>query len=275
MTSRGKPDQTEVDPKTHFVLGDKGYVCQQPDGVWSISLRVLPGIDEDFLTAAEATEDRVEKLRQYCEKYAGSAAKNLLDAAAYRGFYAIKPFDGFVVKCSCLNPAGWICILGDAAHAVQPATGEGINSGLEDAAMLGACVQEEDPFAAFDARQRFNAHALNMLAKQARDKVVASPRQRSTDLIVTIGLGIAKKLRIIKARPQDFMLGEMANSIGVKSYSELVEMGESQEKGLRRFAVGIGKLFRISKKSPLDEVVVTAKAQDSFIAEAPQQAVGA
>jgi kynurenine 3-monooxygenase len=275
MTSRGKPDQTEVDPKTHFVLGDKGYVCQQPDGVWSISLRVLPGIDEDFLTAAEATQDRVEKLRQYCEKYAGFAAKNLLDDEAYRGFYAIKPFDGFVVKCSWLNPAGWICIIGDAAHAVQPATGEGINSGLEDAAVLGSCVQEEDPFAAFDARQRLNAHALNRLAIQARDKVVASPRQRSTDLIVTIGLGIAKKLRIIEGRPQDFMLGEMANTVGVKSYSELIEMGDRQERGLRRFAIGIGKIFRISKKSPLDEVLITPKTQDSFTAETPQQAIGA
>ena len=35
------------------VLGDRGYFCCQPDGRWSVSLRVLPG-DADFLTGSEA-----------------------------------------------------------------------------------------------------------------------------------------------------------------------------------------------------------------------------
>merc|ERR1711879_805637 len=88
MTSCGSPGQTEVDPAFHFVLGDKGYVCQQPDGVWSVALRVLPDSDEDFLTASEATDERVQKLREYTQKYAGFAADNLLDDEAYRSFYS-------------------------------------------------------------------------------------------------------------------------------------------------------------------------------------------
>ena len=32
MNSKGVPGQTEVNPDVHFVLGDKGYVCQQPNG---------------------------------------------------------------------------------------------------------------------------------------------------------------------------------------------------------------------------------------------------
>merc|ERR1719171_3042224 len=51
MTAQGIPGQSAVDPANHFVLGDKGYVCQQPDGIWSISLRVLPESDADYLTA--------------------------------------------------------------------------------------------------------------------------------------------------------------------------------------------------------------------------------
>jgi kynurenine 3-monooxygenase len=253
MNSAGTPGQTAVDPAVHYVLGDKGYICQQPNGIWSVSLRVLPESDEDFLTTNDMTEECAKKLQEYTEKYAKFAADNLLDTEAYKGFYNCRAFDGLVVKCSCLNPAGWICLIGDAAHAVQPATGEGINSGLEDAAVLGSCVAEsrEDPFAAFDERQRANAHALHKLALQAKDKVLSPPpRQQATSIMVTIGLGIAKKLHIIEGTNQDFMLGEKARSVGVKSYAELIEMEERQTRVLRPIANTIGKIFRIPKERP-------------------------
>ena len=120
----GVPGQTAVDPANHFVLGDKGYVCQQPDGVWSISLRVLES-DPAFLTSNEATEENIQQLKEYVQTHAKVVADNLLDDDAYKKFYECRAFDGVVVKCSSLNPADWICIIGDAAHAVQPATGEG------------------------------------------------------------------------------------------------------------------------------------------------------
>lgn len=265
MTSRGRPGQTEVDPEVHYVLGDKGYVCQQPDGVWSVSLRVLPGVDGDFLTAGEATEERVRQLREYTEKCAGFAARNLLDDEAYAGFYKRRAFDGLCVKCSCLNPAGWVCLIGDAAHAVQPATGEGINSGLEDAAVLGAMLRDhpEDPFAAFNAQHLANAHALNVLALQARDKVVASPRMRATNVMVTIGLGIAKKLGVIGGTAQDFQLGELAKTVGIMSYAELVDMDRRQTRGLKPAANIVAKIFRVSKENPLAKVTKALEDEGS------------
>lgn len=278
MNSMGQAGQTDVDSEVHFVLGDKGYVCQQPNHVWSVSLRVLPGVDEDFLTADAATEDRVRRLREYVEKHAGFAAQHLLDDEAYKGFYDCRAFDGLVVKCSCLNPGGWICIIGDAAHAVQPATGEGINSGLEDAAVLGEMVtgHPQDPFTAFDTKHRANAHALQVLALQAKEKVVASPRQKVTNVMVTIGLGIAKKLHVIEGTSQDFMLGELAKTVGVKPYAELVAMDERQTRGLRRFARGVAKVFRVSKESPLDKVVQKEDATDEGLEKDVQQtSVGA
>jgi kynurenine 3-monooxygenase len=283
MTSKGKPDQTEVDPKAHYVLGDKGYVCQQPNGIWNVSLRVLPGYDEDFLTSNEASEENIAGLKKYCESHAGMAFNNLLDDEAYREYYEGRAFDGLVVKCSCLNPAGWICMIGDAAHAVMPATGEGINSGLEDASVLGACARDhpEDPFAAFDTQHRANAHALQKIALQSKEKVVSSPRQRTTNLMVTIGLGIAKKLNIIEGTCQDFMLGELAKTVGVKSYAELVEMEDRQSRGIRKFARGVTKVFRVSEESPADVVArkqaeESSKTQENASASAvPQQASGA
>lgn len=266
MTSRGVPGQTAVDPSIHFVLGDKGYVCQQPDGVWSLSLRVLPESDEDFLTADVATDERIQKLKSYTEQCAAFAAKNLLDDEAYRRFYDCKVFDGVVVKCSCLNPAGWICLIGDAAHAVQPATGEGINSGLEDAATLAAALQRrpEDPFGAFDEIQRSNAHALQKIALQAKGKVVGlPPRQQAAGIMVTIGLGIAKKMGIIEGTVQDFMLGEKSKLLGVKSYAELVALEERQTRSLRPIAMFIGKVLRIPKERPAVVAKAPTAAADS------------
>jgi len=254
MTSKPGLQNTQADPQTHYVLGDKGYVCQQPNGVWNISLRVLPGFDEDFLTADEATPERLQKLKDYIAEHA-SIAQDLLDDDSYRGFYEGRAFDGLVIKNSCLNPAGWIAIIGDAAHAVQPATGEGINSGLEDAAVLASAVQQNpsDPFTTFDAEHRANAHALQKLALKARDLVVpSSTRDRAVGVMVTIGLGVAKKLNIIQGTKQDFMLGQLARTQGVKSYAELDEMEERQTRGLKKTARGIAKVLRLSKESPMD-----------------------
>ena len=82
MNSKGVPGQTEVNTDTHFVLGDKGYVCLQPNGEWSISLRVLPESDEEFLTSMEATDDNLRKLKEYVQTHAKFTADNLLDEEA-------------------------------------------------------------------------------------------------------------------------------------------------------------------------------------------------
>jgi kynurenine 3-monooxygenase len=261
MTSKGTPGQTEVDSSVHFVLGDKGYICQQPDGVWSISLRVLPDSDEDFLTAEEATEERVQQLRKYVQTYAKFADEHLLDDEAYQRYYSCRAFDGVVVKCSSLSPLDWLCFIGDAAHAVQPATGEGINSGLEDAAVLARAVKEhpENPLAAYDAAHRRNSHALNVLALQAKELVVGTtPRKNAANVMTTIGLGIGKKLRIVEGTKQDFMLGEKARTVGVRSYADLVEMERRQTKWLRPTATAIAALFGAK-----DTLPDTAKAAHS------------
>ena len=65
--------------------------------------------------------------------------------------------------------------------------------------------------------------------------------------MVTIGLGIGKKLRIIKGTKQDFMLGEKAKSEGVRSYADLIAMEERQTKWLRPTARAIATLFGAKK----------------------------
>ena len=49
-----------------------------------------------------------------------------------------------MVKLDRLNYGEKMCFLGDAAHAVIPSTGEGINSALEDVAVLTATLLAGD-----------------------------------------------------------------------------------------------------------------------------------
>ena len=69
-----KPLPTEVDGSVHYVLGSDGYVCQQPDGVWSLSFSILDGSDE-FLRSNKASRENIEKLRSLCEARATPFAK--------------------------------------------------------------------------------------------------------------------------------------------------------------------------------------------------------
>eukprot|EP00439_Symbiodinium_sp_Y106_P068084 s2029_g11.t1 len=115
------------------------------------------------------------------------------------------------------------------------------------------CFEEnaDDPFGAFDRQQRPNAHALQKLALEAKSRVsLPPPREQAVNVMVTIGLAVAKKLRIIEGTKQDFMLGEKAQSVGIKSYDELVQMDERQTRKLRPLANALAKIFRVPKEHP-------------------------
>jgi len=276
MTTPGKPDQSGVDPSKHYVLGDMGYCCCQPDGNWNFSLRVMDD-DDAFLTSNEATEENVKKLQEYAEKNCKVFAENLCDEDAYRSFYSCKTFMGNIVKCTRLNPVPWICLVGDAAHAVLPATGEGINSGLEDALVLSDCIRDnaEDPFGAFNENHLQDAHALHEFALESKAKVVGvSPRVKVVNIMTTIGLGIGKKMRIIEGTCSDYMLGDMARTSGVISYSKLVEMEQRQTRWLKPIARGICKLFRVSKTLPQKSDKAAVAAEGAASAEPPAAAIG-
>ncbi len=62
------------------------------------------------------------------------------------------------VRCDVLHHAGSVLLLGDAAHAVVPFMGQGVNIGLEDCQVLAESLDEygsdlEQAFAAVSERQ--------------------------------------------------------------------------------------------------------------------------
>ena len=54
-----------MNPKPFNMVHLVPKVCLQPNGEWSISLRVLPESDEEFITGEEATDANVQKLKDW------------------------------------------------------------------------------------------------------------------------------------------------------------------------------------------------------------------
>ena len=48
-------------------------------------------------------------------------------------FFSRRSYRGAIVNCSRFNEKESILLMGDSAHSFLPPTGEGLNSGLEDA----------------------------------------------------------------------------------------------------------------------------------------------
>jgi len=74
-------------------------------------------------------------------------------------------------------------VIGDAAHAASPASGQGASMAIEDAVQLGRCVRDHpDPLDAFTAYERLRRACVERVvahgARTSSDKV-AGPVARS------------------------------------------------------------------------------------------------
>jgi kynurenine 3-monooxygenase len=87
------------------------------------------------------------------------------------------------VRCAPWYHRDRICLLGDAAHAVVPFYGQGMNAAFEDCVVLDECVEKfandrEHAFAEYFSRRKENADALADLAIgnfiEMRDKTASS-----------------------------------------------------------------------------------------------------
>jgi kynurenine 3-monooxygenase len=87
------------------------------------------------------------------------------------------------IRCAPWYYRDRVCLLGDAAHAVVPFYGQGMNAAFEDCVVLDECVEKfandrEHAFAEYFSRRKENADALADLAIgnfiEMRDKTASS-----------------------------------------------------------------------------------------------------
>lgn len=134
-----------------------------PDGTYSGTMSLKTG-EHTTLTNKEQVEQLLkDKFTGVPEHWVPSIADQVLKEAPSPA--------GKRIKCSRLDGPG-IMLLGDAAHAVTPVFGQGANSSLESAKVLGDVLVEaggdvQQVPARFTATRLADVHALNELDEKA------------------------------------------------------------------------------------------------------------
>ena len=131
------------------------------------------------------------------------------------------------VRCEQWHVGGRVVLLGDAAHAVVPFFGQGMNCAFEDVTVMNALIDAgpeswESVFKAFESQRRDNANAIADMALEnyieMRDKV-ADP---------TFQLRRAVSLQLEKRHPERFVPRYSLVSFHRIPYVEAVRQGALQ-----------------------------------------------
>ncbi|KAF0700976.1 Aste57867_8422 [Aphanomyces stellatus] len=167
-----------LDPSVHYLFRGAHYTAAvglpRHDGAlqWIMVLTVrdseASASDGHLIHATSPTTANVAKLKAWVRSIAPGFEEIVADDE-FRDWFDRRTYRGAVVRCSHFHSRNnWVVLVGDAAHSVLPATGEGINSGLEDAVVLADCVaqelQDNTAFRSFTIRRRPDIHALHLYA---------------------------------------------------------------------------------------------------------------
>jgi kynurenine 3-monooxygenase len=167
--------------------------------------------------------------------------------------------------CSPWVYGDWLALIGDAAHAMVPFLGQGLNAGLEDCTALAACIDEYgDDWATvlgeYHAERRPNCEAVVRMAEEHFDELARSARDanfvRRRELerqvhrvapdvfepvyqMVAFGERPYLEIERLKARNEtilDSLLAqpEIREGVGSTSIDDLVRAAVSQELASRR-----------------------------------------
>ena len=179
-----------LDPNWHHIFTGKGiYTATLPDGVWCVAVTAIKGDPaEALLLSTEPTEDHINALHRHLRQYAPLVLP-LLTRDAYVDFFGRAPFSGAVVRCPRVSHDEWLVLLGDAAHSVIPPTGEGVNSGLEDAMLLADALASGSPtpLREYDEGRIPDLKALGEYACHLKDNIANEDPVRSAS---NVGLRI-------------------------------------------------------------------------------------
>jgi kynurenine 3-monooxygenase len=204
------------------------------DGSFTCTL-FLPYAGETSFAALQTPQQAVE----FFEKVFPDAAALMPTLA--QDFAANRTSGMVTVKCQPWHLDERVMLLGDAAHAIVPFFGQGMNCGFEDCTALGALVNDGGPaadwallFAALERERRPNADAIADMAienfLEMRD-TVADPKFA---LKKQIGFELERR------HPQDFVPRySMVVFHPEIPYAEARRRGIAQDKVLEQLAANV------------------------------------
>eukprot|EP01135_Chromosphaera_perkinsii_P009182 Nk52_evm17s1671 gene=Nk52_evmTU17s1671 len=232
-TGEGEPEDENygLDPAVHHIVNGV-YIAKTPDKRWVAVTSRKEGNDKTaFLSSTSPTEENVDKLDAHLRCVAPMLYRSqttMFNREEMMQYFHRKAFTGAVTWVSKLAIDDWALLIGDAAHAVIPATGEGVNSSLEDALVLQQVLQEEASkggigvegvFSAFQERRLKDIHALSDIAYSYVNGGLKTFFQNA----VTRMFGIGKN-------KEELMYGP--NTDTPKPYSDIAAHWEDQMKWL-------------------------------------------
>jgi len=153
----------------------------------NLMLIALPNIDGTFACILFLPFEGVESFASLTnrEELLGFFRIRFPDAEAlmprlFEDYFANPTGSMVTIKCSPWHVEGEALLLGDAAHAIVPFFGQGINCGFEDCTSLVELLDEHGPdwarvFAEFESQRKANADAIAYMAVEnfveMRDRV--------------------------------------------------------------------------------------------------------
>lgn len=252
----------DLDPADHHIFTSKGiYTATLSDGRWCVVLTAIHGDEaEALLLSKDGSDAHVRALRAHVQEHAALTAP-LLSEEDYRAFFGRKPFAGAVVRCDRIAFEEWLLLLGDAAHSVVPPTGEGVNSGLEDAFLLAEYAARGSAtwFADFEAARLPDLAALGEYATVLKDNLRSTdPVRGGADVVVRIVDSVAARLHLPSARVEDRLFGHDAgltpyrDAIGpwIRERRVLFPIAKGVVGGVRR-ALGTDRTTRAAHAAPV------------------------
>ena len=160
-----------LNTSTHYIFS--GCYCATVNNLdqtqWTLSLGARDDCsleDRKILLSSEATPTNITALKSYIERNAPLAAQLFTDTQELTQYFSRRSYRGAVVSCNKSNFDEWLVLIGDAAHSLLPPTGEGINSGLEDALELVKCIKNHPnvAFSTYSNKRQKDISALSAYA---------------------------------------------------------------------------------------------------------------
>ncbi len=218
------------------------------DGSFTVTMFLAHKGENSF----EHLADRESLLRFFERNFADSIP---LMPTLVEDFFANPTGNLGTVKCYPWNVDGKSLLIGDAAHAVVPFYGQGMNASFEDCRVLNDLIGEygtdwETVFGEFERLRKPNADAIANMAEEnfyeMRDAVADPIFQRKREL----------ETRLEHEFPEYFSKYSMVTFRDDLPYSVAMEKGNAQDRFLMELCAGVDDVAGLN----LNEIFARLKA---------------
>lgn len=157
------------------------------------------------------------------------------------------------IRCAPWNHHDWVLLLGDAAHAIVPFYGQGMNAGFEDCTILDELIEEHKGnwktiFPLLSKMRKPNTDAIADLAVQNFIEM----RDRVGDPHFLLRKDIER--RIHELHPEEFVPLYTMVTFSHLPYAEAMEKGKKQDELLDRI-MGIYHIEEKWRRGEMDEFI--------------------